>query len=154
MSKIRMFKWDATDSSIICLDAKSERTLAEFPVNADFPAAIKSKLIAYGLKQKLADSVSDVEGANEKIAGMSETYAMLIDGDWNRERTGGTRTVSVLVEALARIKGTSVGSIQKALQGYTDDQRAAMAQKPAVAKVIAEIKAEREEGAADLSDLE
>jgi hypothetical protein len=154
MSKIRNFKWELSGSVLRVLSASSEAELAKFEADADWSDKIRANLLAYGLKQKLADSVSDVEGASEKIAGMSEMYAMLLDGEWMRERSGGTRTVSALVEAIARFKQAPIASVQKALAGYSAEQKKAIAAKPEIAALVKAIEDEREDSdEADLSDL-
>jgi len=117
---------------------------------------ISSKVALYGLSKLLQDRSSSVPTGPDKLAAMNEVFAQLATGEWNKERTRGASVVSAEVEALAAIKGHSIPDIQRALKGYTAEQKDKIFASDVVKTKAAEIRAAREgsdEVAVDLADM-
>ena len=101
----------------------------------------------YGGRALLNDRTSDVkvkEVGLGKFDAMEAVLARLEQGDWEAERKGGAPTVSVEVEALAELKGTSVAGAQKSLRNYTKEQRTAILNHEKVQTIAKRLKEERE----------
>lgn len=86
------------DSGVLTAKAPNGAT-AQFST-ALLPEDIVLRLLAYGLKQKLSDSVSNEKDPQRKLQGMRETYELLCQGIWERERQG----TSALREQLEKQK--------------------------------------------------
>ena len=107
-----------------------------------------------GLQWILETGTSSVD-AREKLDARVDLFDMICQtGYLDRERDSSGPTVSVEIEALAEEKGCSVAAAQKALRGYTAEQKAKILANPKVQAIAARIKAEREEQAAlSLDDM-
>lgn len=120
----------------------------------EVPATLDEKFIELGRKTKLANFAASAKAeGRDRLEMIDEGWTQLCSGVWEKEREGGGPTVSAEVEALATIKGVSVSAIQKALKGYTKEQKAAILANPKVKAKADEIRKEREEASVDLDDL-
>lgn len=118
------------------------------------PEGITAMVKLYGLSKVLQDRCSEVEVGSEKIPALSEVFAQLSTGQWEKARVVGGTVVSAEVEALAQLKGISIPDAQKALSKYDKAQKEkilANAQVVALAKSIREARANKE--ATSLDDL-
>lgn len=119
------------------------------------PPDIKARLFVYGGSQFLSDRASETETGPGKLKEMQGVYEMLASGQFEKARERGAPTVSVEIEAVARHKGSSVAEAQVSLRRYTEEQKKQIYAHPAIAKLIEEIRKEREASTEplDLSDL-
>lgn len=121
----------------------------------DVPAELMEAIWQLGFKTKVMNYKS---GAKEKgrdpLEMMDEGFERLMDGDWAKEREGGGPTVSPEVEALAQIRKTDVGVIQKSLRQYDKETRKKILSNAEVVRIAAEIRKARETVAiVDLDDM-
>lgn len=113
----------------------------------------RPKLACFALKTILATRTSAAD-PEDKVIQMREVAKLLATEKWDKDRVGGSPTVSVLVEAIAKVKGISIPAAQKALARYDKDAKAAMEANPKVAKAMEEVKAARAEVEADAVDMD
>ena len=135
------------------LDANKNPTVIEsaaFPVAEVVHQNLHRNVALYGLSKLLQDRTSEVQTGPGKLAAMRDVAELLKSGEWERERRVGAPVVRPEVEALASIKGVSVGDIQKALQRYTKEQREKILASDAVVAKATEIRAAREASAASV----
>ena len=114
---------------------------------------VRGNVFLYGLSKLMQDRSSDTKAGPDKLDAMAEVFDQLAEGKWERERRAGTPTVSAEVEALARIKGVSVGDIQRALSKFSKEQKEKVFENAEVQRIAEEIRAGREGAEVDLSDL-
>jgi len=107
----------------------------------------------YGYSKLLQDRSSDTKAGPEKLDAMRDVRQQLSEGQWERERRAGAPTVSAEVEALASIKGVSVGDIQKALRSFSKEQKEKILSNPQVMELAETIRASRDSVAVDLTDM-
>jgi len=133
-------------SSVIIMvkdgDSEIDRKVFDFD---ELPTEIQDQVSLYGLNKVLQDRTSDQKDKVMKLEAMDQVWSMLIDGQWKKEREGGFPTVRSEIEAIAEIKGVSVAAIQKALKGYTAEQKDKIFADPKVREKAAEIAAKRVE---------
>ena len=80
----------------------------------DLPQEIRERCMVQGASTILQQRVSDIKtGVDDKIDAELIVWERWCDGEWEMERTGGTRTVPAIIEVLAEIKKATVGQIQK-----------------------------------------
>lgn len=153
-TKKRHFKFETVGGTVKVLEPIEDgEVLARFTLD-EIPATILEQLSTYGLKQKLSDTVSDIDDTEGKLAGMRAMYARLKDGHFTMEREGGSRMVAAWIEAVAELKGISVAAAQKALAAYTEDQKKKIRESDKVKAKTAEIEQARKDGEeVDLTDL-
>ncbi len=120
---------------------------------ADLARAVIDEAIFHGLKQKLVDAAAISRNPDngrsatpdDKWRAVTEVYSRLLGGMWNapREGTGGGQ--SLLVQALVRYYGGKhdADRIREFLAEKTDEQKAALRKNPVIAKIIAELQAEK-----------
>lgn len=135
-------------------DKEKEVVIGEhsFPVS-DVHTSLHKLVALYGYSKLLQDRSSDITTGPEKITAMIEVAALLKSGEWEKERKVGAPVVRPEVEALAQLKNCSVGDIQATLKTYTKEAKEKVFSNPKVVALAAEIKAKRESGSVDLSDL-
>ena len=110
---------------------------------ADVAETLQPDVSLYGLSKILQDRTSDVTDKREKLLAMSEVMERLSEGEWAKERVGGSPTVSPEVEALADIKGISIPQAQKSLKNYDPEKRKKILGNAKVVAKAATIKAAR-----------
>ncbi len=118
---------------------------ADGPANTfaigDVPDHIRARLALHGLAQKLADAHA---GERDVVAARAATRAVweaLAAGDWTkRPDVGGT---SLLVSAVARVKGIDEAQAAAAIERLPADKRKALERHPAIRAAMAAIRAER-----------
>lgn len=122
---------------------------------ANYPEEIVGKIRDAGFKAIFQQRTSQIDDNDAKLEAWEALDAMFCAGTWEREGVRGAPVVAAWVEALAEVKGTDVGAIQKALAGYTKEQRDKMRKNVEAkhAAVIARITGARGAEAVDLTDL-
>lgn len=139
------------DGTVLSIDMGGKVETFDF---SKLPSKLEPLFLELGRKTKLSNFAASAKKLGRPRAEMiREGWAQLMSGEWESERTGGGPTVSIYVEALARIKGVSVGAIQKKLREYDETTRTAILAHPKVLAEAKEVQAEREELETDLSDL-
>lgn len=137
--------WRLRDSTGKALPEKEQVAQETYPIvlpeDWDIPDGMAGRLFWYGLKQKLADSVSDVPMGPEKLNGIRDTLQNLCAGVWGAAGGSGGPGISVLAEAVANLKGITIPEAQAAIKALTDDKRKAL---ESGAKVQAEMAKVRE----------
>lgn len=123
-----------------------------FPAS-DIHASLHRNVSLYGYSKLLQDRSSDIPTGPEKITAMQEVAELLKNGEWEKERKVGAPIVRPEVEALAQLKGCTVADIQASLKTYSKEAKEKVFANAKVVALAAEIKAKRESGAVDLSDL-
>jgi len=87
---------------------------ATFKVGS-LPDDIKYRLLVQGASTILQQRVSDIKtGVSDKIDAESIVFGRWMEGEFEAERQGGTRTVPAIIEVLADVKKATVGQVQKA----------------------------------------
>ena len=120
---------------------------------ADYSDGIREMAMLHGFKQKIVDAAAlsrnEATGASataaDKFQAMRDVEHQLLSGDWNRRATGGdgTATAGLLIAALVRVTGNDLATVRATVDAWSGEQQAAMRADPAVAPIIATIKAER-----------
>jgi len=123
-----------------------------FPVS-DVHQTLHKHVALYGYSKLLQDRSSDIPTGPEKITAMQEVAELLKSGEWEKERKVGAPIVRPEVEALAELKNCTVADIQASLRTYSKEAREKVFSNPKVVALAAQIKAKREAGNVDLSDL-
>ena len=128
---------------------------------------IMTKVIEYGLKQKLSDGLSEASVAKgnsveEMAFSVAEAIAGLYEGNWTSRSADPVAAVAKAI-ATAQVKGYTKQVIAKAMevQGWTESEskfKAALVSKIAakpetLAKARAQLAATAEAGEVDLADL-
>jgi len=106
---------------------------------SELPKGIDKEVLAYGLKQKLADSVSSEKDHIGKENGILETWQQLVDGDW----TGSGRGTKLVIEAFARVGNVSVEVARQVYDGMDEKAQKALAGKTSIQQAVLKIKEER-----------
>lgn len=135
-------------------DSEKESVVGQKSFKAqDVHTSLHKNVGLYGLSKLLQDRSSDIPTGPEKIAAMEEVMVLLAAGEWEKERKVGAPIVRPEVEALAQLKNCSVADIQASLRTYSKEAKEKVLTNPKVVALAAEIKAKREAGTVDLSDL-
>jgi hypothetical protein len=117
----------------------------------DMPEDIVQRLVVHGLSQKVGDSVAGLSKDRrfgDAYATMQDVVAMLVAGNWNAGREGGS---SDLVEALAKLKKLPLEDVRVAVKRMDEETLKRVLANPAVKAEIAKIKAKRASDAAKVS---
>jgi hypothetical protein len=113
---------------------------------SDFPEEMIHHLALHGLSQKATDSTAGKDPA-ESFDRVKDVISALQAGAWSirgsGEGTGGTSRVTLLVEAIARIKGIEVDAAKDAVAGLSDDDKKSLQKASSVQAMILTIKQER-----------
>lgn len=149
------YVWDDSGSELTVKDG--EKVLARFDFES-VPESLDAEFLKIGRRTKIGNFATDKNDTlDERIAAMKAGFQMLCEGKWEADREGGPRAVSVEVEALAELKGITVGNAQKALAALRkeDPEKAKkVLENPKLVKIAERIKADREANEdVDLSDL-
>lgn len=113
----------------------------------DFNLEISNKLIIFGLKNKLLDSIAKVKGgtSDDKFEVVRRLLETLKNGDWGVHREGGTReaTSTLLVRAIVELSNgkKDAYAVKVALADKSKEEIAALKKVPAVAVKMAELRA-------------
>lgn len=113
---------------------------------ADLPENIQVRLALHGLSQKGGDAGAlgkDASDADIESA-VRDQIDRLINGEWATRKAGEPR-VTMIVKALARIKGIEESEARERYATLDDDTKKALRQNPEVTKVMAQIRVEMEE---------
>ena len=107
----------------------------------DVPDTIRRRLALHGLAQKLADAHAGERDVASARAATRAVWEALAAGDWTkRPSDGGT---SLLVAAVARVKGIDEAQAAAAIERLPADKRRALERHPAIRAAMAAIRAER-----------
>lgn len=140
------------DGQVLVIE-ESDGTVHRFDFEL-VPEELDGKFMELGRKTKLANFAASAKAeGKDRIDMIREGWNQLLDGVWESERTGGGPTVSAEIEALAKIKRTTVGAIQKALKAFDKEKRAKILANPKVVEEAARIKDARAAAEVDLDDL-
>lgn len=113
---------------------------------SDFPEEIVHQLALHGLSQKATDATAgkDAEESEERVKAVIDA---LQAGDWTVRGTGtgggGAGRVTLLVEAVARLKDISIDEAKAAVAGLSDEQKKALQKAGSVKAAILQIKQEK-----------
>jgi hypothetical protein len=130
-------------------DAGEIVSTVSFQVEDLAESAIYKHWLLQGLFTTLSARASTYKGTS-KLDYMSMTFDLWCEGTWSPERKGGIRTVSVEVEALARVKAASIPDASRAYKALSAEKQAALLKHPSMVAMIATLRTERE-AEADLS---
>ena len=120
----------------------------------DLPEENRKRVTGYGLNKLLTDRTSEQKDKIEKLDEMDAVFAMLVDGEWAKERVVGAIVVGVDVEALAEFKGWSIAFTQTTLAQYSKEQRKTILALDVVQEVATRLRVQRKEATiASLDDL-
>lgn len=115
---------------------------------AQVPENIRERAMFHGFSQKIGDSVSGMakdRKFGDAFAALQDNVAMLVNGQWNAGREGGS---SDLVEALAKLKGLDLEDVRVAVKRMDEETLKRTLSHPAVKAEIARMRAERAKVAA------
>lgn len=109
------------------------------------PEDMKTKIFAYGAQHLLRDRTSAIKDGNEKLSVAQTLFDRLSAGEWKavRASSGGSSKTTLIVEAIARIKGIDTAAAREIIDGLPAENLKALRANGQVKKVIAEIKLER-----------
>lgn len=107
---------------------------------SDLPPGMLERMALHGIAQKVGDSYSGVDTVAEGRKVASETWKNLMLGNFNARVSGAG---SVFVEALARLKNTSIDAIQDILAELDDESRKELEKKEQVKAMMGIIRGER-----------
>lgn len=141
-------------------DEWKEQAREEFNLS-ELGEEIKHQIALYGLNKALSDRTSDVskqvqtEGPEVRLQAMREVWEQFANGTWKRQAaSGGSKGgISLIVQAVARVKDASPASVQKSWQALSNEQKEKIKERKDVKAALEEIKAEQSQEEADLSDL-
>lgn len=124
---------------------------------------IAAMAMAHGISQKIGDATAISRNtetglsasAADKFAAAHEVYERLMAGEWNAVREGGGNAGGMLARALFRyFNGKQpIEALRAKVAEYTDKQRVALEQNPAIKKIIDELKAEKVDSTIDSDGL-
>lgn len=115
------FKWNVSNG-VIVIRSTDDRLLREYDTT-DYPAEIRSEIYDFGCKSGYQARASQVPQA-DKLAYWDSLHELWLSGKWEFDRKAGPATVPAWIEALANVKGCTIGAIQKTLGELTKDERA------------------------------
>lgn len=140
LAKVTPFDADGKEGQVSFVLGNGQTVTA---VLKDLPEDIVARLVVHGLSQKVGDSVAGLSKDRrfgDAYATMQDVVAMLVQGNWNAGREGGS---SDLVEALAKLKKLDVESVRVAVKRMDEETLKRVLANPAVKAEIAKIKAKR-----------
>lgn len=112
----------------------------------DLPEEMVHQLAFHGLSQKATDATAGKDPAASEAAVRSVVDALLA-GNWTVRGSGtgggGAGRVTLLAEAVARLKGIEVAKAAELIAGLTDEEKKNLQAAKSVKAVILDIKAER-----------
>ena len=145
------------------LDDDGNRTDMGFTANVgDFPEDIVSKLMVHALNAKIGDAAAGEKGEDAYNA-MKSVYDQLAEGTWTARTAGeGGVRVTMLAQAIARLKNIDTEEAASKLDDYSDDDKKELQKHPAVKAELDKLRAERaaerakkaEKESADAGDID
>lgn len=116
---------------------------------SDFPDAIVRRLVLHGINAKVGDSAANPDV--DAYEALSSTLEQLKAGTWNVKGAGGASRVTILAEAIARVKNKSTEEVMETFDAQEEALseegfkawKAKLAKNPKVAAVMLDIKNER-----------
>ena len=87
MSKL---SWKQYDNILVAREGNQEVKSFDLTLLFDLDlwskfTQVQKKIIGYGVRQKLADSVAGKKSLGEKLTGMEDMWNMLLEGQWERQ---------------------------------------------------------------------
>jgi len=140
LAKITPYDADGSEGQVRFVLGNGQEVVARLE---DFPQDIRDRLAYHGISQKVGDSVSGLSKERrfgDAYATLQDSVAMLVAGNWNAGREGGS---SDLVEALAKLKKLPVEDVRVAVKRMDEDTLKRVMANPAVKAEIAKMKAKR-----------
>lgn len=107
---------------------------------SDFPAEIQKRFLLNGVAQKLGDSYADSEDGTP-FENVKALIDQLMGGTWAARGEGGQRT-SYLLRAVMEATGADEEQVRKTLDSLSNEDKKKLSSDPAVAPIIARMKAE------------
>lgn len=111
-------------------------------------------LALHGTSQKVGDSAAGAGSQSDPVAFAKEqikgVIGTLLEGKWTT-RTPGAAKQNLVVEALARIRGTDVDTMREFYNELDDDQKKGVKANKQVKAMVSTIRSERDNKAADES---
>ncbi len=106
--------------------------------------SIAQHLAVHAVNAKVGDSAAD-PNSGSSLAAMTTTWDQLVSGEWSARGEGGSggARVTVLAEAIAKIKGLDVAEVAAKLAEYDDETKKGLRKNAKVKAAIAEIQATR-----------
>jgi len=125
----------------------------------NYSPSIQRRLTLHGLSQKIGDAAAGITDAEEICRTLASVEDMLQAGKWGAERAPGKPRVTLLAEAIARVKQSlgqdrTPGDVQKKLDAMDRKEKAEVRKHPAVRKAMEDIRAERAKSVPDDAVLE
>jgi hypothetical protein len=134
-------------SVVFAFEDKSEQTFTLSKVSEE----IAARLALHGASQKIGDSYAGaadeadpVAFAKAQVAGVIQ---QLYDGNWS-SGGGGRGTVPTLVIAFAEFSKMELDKAGELIEAMSDDEKKALAKKPKLVAILARIRLERAQVAA------
>ena len=109
----------------------------------EMPDANRHRIFLYGANKLLTDRTSEDKNKLVKLANMSEVFALLMSGEWAKERVVGAIVCSPEVQALAQLQEMSIPDAQAALGQYDKEVRASILDRQDVQLLAKEIRESR-----------
>jgi len=127
----------------------------------DFPEDIQRKLLVHAINAKVGDAAAGEKG-QEAYDAMQQVRDQLVNGTWTARTAGeGGGRVTMLAQAIARLKNLDPHDAANKLDDYADEEKKELQKHPAVKAEMDKIRAERaaerakkNEKDADASDLD
>jgi len=151
--RTKKFSWEKAGDRSMVVTIEGNGATVEFDFDK-FPPEIQNELICYGLKQLPADRASSFTDPAELKAKLEGTRDDLISGKFRATREGGSRGVSQIVTALARMYKLEVPAVIKMWDAQDEATQAGIRKDPKVKAMVAQIKLENAKANAKAADKE
>ena len=152
-SKMRVFYGDGdspitdanTDTSVVVFKVfDDDKEVGRLEVDGnDLTPDNQQRAYLYGINKLLTDRTSDQKNKLLKLDEMTAVFAMLITGEWAKERVVGAIVCSPEVQALAQLQEMSIPDAQAALGQYDKEVRASILDRQDVQLLAKEIRESR-----------
>ena len=109
----------------------------------DFNKEILSQLALHGLSQKGGDAYSGEKDPQEAANLTLEVLDRLKAGEWGVKRQKGEGSITLTIEAIARLKQKDPSEIKTKYDAMSDEVKKSVRADPNVKAMVATIKAER-----------
>ena len=128
--------WDFGTGGTVALDVMD--LFPEYAVMNE----VQQGVVRNGIKQKLADSIAGLMGADERFDRMTNVRDALLRGEWTA-RAGGGSAAAILAEAIADVDGRSLAKCREYTKGLKPAAVAALSAHPLYKAAVDRIVASR-----------
>lgn len=102
------------------------------------------KAAAHGLSQKFGDEIAGIDTVEDCVIAIDELHARMDKGEWVVKREPGTGNgASLLIRALAEVKGMEIDKVKSILATKTAAEKSALRESDKVAEVIRRLQKEK-----------